>query len=91
MVGLGPQRICAATPASAGCAVIDVLGTMSAAASPVIMVVVVEARKACGRRMVVGRREGRLEIELGERGLVWFVGVGKGEGGSTGRVVVLVL
>lgn len=83
MVGRGPQRICAATPASAGCAVMDVLGTMSAAVSPVVTVVVVGARKMLWWRRGVGRRGGRLEIWLG-RGVSMGHKSGGGRGGVPG-------
>lgn len=88
MFGRGPQRIWLAQPASAGCAVTDVLASTSAT-SPVVVVsdIVVgvkrwalAARKRGDGVVRVGRRVGRWEMLLrsGEGGglvgclLVWL-------------------
>lgn len=71
IVGLGPQRIWAPTPASAGCAVIDVLGTTSADSA----VAAAGSRASglvVGRNVVFdvgneGRRLGRKEKDLRRR------------------------
>lgn len=76
MVARGPQRICAAQPAKAGCDVIEDLATMSRAAfSPVAVIVVAQGvgakscvvlwlRKMEDGELRVGRRVGRWEKNL---------------------------